>query len=101
MGGMCNKATPENNAIEKKLQEDKKLRQREVKVLLLGTGESGKSTIFKQMKLLQVSFFYIYVRRRAVFFIKICCAMCRQKDILLQKNYNGTNGLSTSILSRK
>jgi signal recognition particle receptor subunit beta len=57
MGGMCNKATPENNAIEKKLQEDKKLGQREVKVLLLGTGESGKSTIFKQMKLLQTEGF--------------------------------------------
>jgi len=55
MGG-CN-STPEereqkriNNQIEKQLYKDK--REQSVKILLLGTGESGKSTILKQMKIL-------------------------------------------------
>jgi len=55
MGG-CN-STPEereqrrvNNQINKQLSKEK--RNQSVKILLLGTGESGKSTILKQMKIL-------------------------------------------------
>lgn len=59
MGSTCVKSsTPEDKAIEKKIQQDKKAKLREVKILLLGSGESGKSTIFKQMKLLQVTFLF-------------------------------------------
>lgn len=58
MGSTCVKSsTPEDKAIEKKIQQDKKAKLREVKILLLGSGESGKSTIFKQMKLLQTEGF--------------------------------------------
>jgi len=39
--------------IDKRLREDKRKLFNEVKILLLGSGESGKSTIFKQMKILQ------------------------------------------------
>jgi len=45
-------AARRNEEIEKKLRQDKKKQEREVKILLLGAGESGKSTILKQMRLL-------------------------------------------------
>jgi len=38
--------------IEKELQQDKRRMQRQVKLLLLGAGESGKSTFLKQMKII-------------------------------------------------
>ncbi|KAH3675935.1 hypothetical protein WICMUC_002231 [Wickerhamomyces mucosus] len=41
-----------NAAIEKRLQLEKQREKNEVKLLLLGAGESGKSTVLKQMKLL-------------------------------------------------
>lgn len=41
-----------HNEIEKRLRHDKILARKEVKLLLLGTGESGKSTFMKQMKII-------------------------------------------------
>lgn len=38
--------------IDRKLSSDNSSRSRELKILLLGTGESGKSTIIKQMKII-------------------------------------------------
>jgi len=52
----CVSSTPEtkkNSEIERQLNEDRKKIKSEVKILLLGPGESGKSTIFKQMKIIQ------------------------------------------------
>jgi len=40
--------------IDKIINGDRKRQREEVKLLLLGPGESGKSTIFKQMKIIQV-----------------------------------------------
>ncbi|XP_017835434.1 guanine nucleotide-binding protein G(q) subunit alpha-like [Drosophila busckii] len=38
--------------IEKRINQDRKEKQRELKILLLGTGEAGKSTFIKQMRIL-------------------------------------------------
>ncbi|XP_027205249.2 guanine nucleotide-binding protein subunit alpha-13-like [Dermatophagoides pteronyssinus] len=42
----------ENHRIEKWLKQEKYRLKRQIRILLLGTGESGKSTILKQMKII-------------------------------------------------
>ncbi|ORY89951.1 guanine nucleotide binding protein, alpha subunit, partial [Syncephalastrum racemosum] len=41
-----------NSEIDKQLERDRGRREKEYKILLLGSGESGKSTILKQMKII-------------------------------------------------
>jgi len=50
-------ARQRNKEIEKKMKEDANEAAKDVKLLLLGAGESGKSTIVKQMKIIHESGF--------------------------------------------
>lgn len=61
MGGCSSSAQDEqaravSRAIDKALKTDKTQMVQQYKLLLLGSGESGKSTFFKQMKILSSSF---------------------------------------------
>eukprot|EP01098_Paradermamoeba_levis_P015746 TRINITY_DN8153_c0_g1_i2.p1 TRINITY_DN8153_c0_g1~~TRINITY_DN8153_c0_g1_i2.p1 ORF type:complete len:346 (-),score=98.98 TRINITY_DN8153_c0_g1_i2:201-1238(-) len=60
MGGCAAKnKDPTTLAIEEQLKEDKKNAENELKVLLLGTGESGKSTIAKQFRIINTGDFTV------------------------------------------
>ena len=57
--GVCTSkaASPERKAslaIDKSIQEDSKRHSKECKILLLGAGESGKSTVVKQMTIIHL-----------------------------------------------
>jgi guanine nucleotide-binding protein G(i) subunit alpha len=59
MGSLLSKKDEEklSDAINRRLHDDGKKLKNEVKLLLLGTGESGKSTFAKQLKILHMSGF--------------------------------------------
>lgn len=59
-----------NKKIEKQLQKDKQLYRATHRLLLLGAGESGKSTIVKQMRILHVNGFSNEERRQKIDDIK-------------------------------
>ncbi|RPA89567.1 guanine nucleotide binding protein, alpha subunit [Choiromyces venosus 120613-1] len=56
-GGSPNEGAQRSREIERLIRQDEKRIAKEVKLLLLGAGESGKSTILKQMKLIHASGF--------------------------------------------
>ncbi|KAJ7624818.1 heterotrimeric G protein alpha subunit B [Roridomyces roridus] len=61
MGALCSKGSAEeaeadarNAVIDNELKRERQLLKNEVKMLLLGAGESGKSTVLKQFKLIHL-----------------------------------------------
>lgn len=55
-----------NKQIEEQLQKDKQLLRATHRLLLLGAGESGKSTIVKQMRILHINGFNDEEKREKV-----------------------------------
>ncbi|CEP18607.1 hypothetical protein [Parasitella parasitica] len=55
--GIPNTPALKSRAIDKQIKADQKRMKKEVKLLLLGAGESGKSTVLKQMRLIHASGF--------------------------------------------
>ncbi|KAI8877935.1 guanine nucleotide-binding protein alpha-3 subunit [Backusella circina FSU 941] len=59
--GLCHSSEQDSeeslrsNEIDKLLEKEKSSREKECKILLLGSGESGKSTILKQMKIINLN----------------------------------------------
>ncbi|KAJ7511653.1 guanine nucleotide binding protein, alpha subunit [Mycena galericulata] len=52
MGACASQPARRSDAIDRQLAEDSKRYKGECKILLLGSGESGKSTIVRQMKII-------------------------------------------------
>ncbi|PIO68198.1 g-protein alpha subunit, partial [Teladorsagia circumcincta] len=50
--GACRRQDEQTKAIERQLHNERKILRRQVKILLLGSGESGKSTFIKQMNII-------------------------------------------------
>ncbi|KAI8378389.1 putative guanine nucleotide-binding protein alpha-3 subunit [Blakeslea trispora] len=59
--GLCHSTEEDNqeyqrsNEIDKLIEKERNSREKECKILLLGSGESGKSTILKQMKIINLN----------------------------------------------
>ncbi|CEP15845.1 hypothetical protein [Parasitella parasitica] len=59
--GLCHSSEEDNrelqksNEIDKQIEKEKSSREKDCKILLLGSGESGKSTILKQMKIINLN----------------------------------------------
>ncbi|KAF0507847.1 guanine nucleotide binding protein, alpha subunit [Gigaspora margarita] len=75
--GNCGSSDSTNRRINKTIKEDEKRMKTEVKLLLLGAGESGKSTILKQMRLIHASGFNSTEREtyRSIVFLNIMDSM--------------------------
>jgi guanine nucleotide-binding protein G(i) subunit alpha len=81
-------------AIDKQLKAYNKEESQEVKLLLLGPGDSGKSTLVKQVKILHIDGFTELERlsyrpiiySNIVFNIKALCAAANQFDYKLHKS---------------
>jgi len=56
-------ARKQNDAIDRQLKADARKFKKEIKILLLGGGESGKSTVVKQMKVIHKGGFSVEERR--------------------------------------
>ncbi|EEQ91758.1 small G-protein GPA2 [Blastomyces dermatitidis ER-3] len=81
-------AARQTATIDKMIRMDKKVQDRTVKILLLGAGESGKSTIIKQMRIIHAGGFPEDERRqtRAVIYSNLVVAFKVLLDIMRTEN---------------
>ncbi|KAJ2955844.1 hypothetical protein NQZ79_g8226 [Umbelopsis isabellina] len=94
-----NPASSRSKQIDKQIKLDEKKAKTEVKLLLLGAGESGKSTVLKQMRLIHAAGFSASEREayRIVIFDNILSsmqAMLEAMDILKIEMENNNNLVS-------
>ncbi|XP_039749604.1 G protein alpha q subunit isoform X5 [Pararge aegeria] len=93
-----------NQEIERQLRKDKRDARRELKLLLLGTGESGKSTFIKQMRIIHGSGYSDEDKRG---FIKLVYqnifmamqSMIRAMDLLKIQYGNPSNSEKAELIS--
>jgi len=121
MGCVAGTPTPElkearavNRDIDIELKKDKRKLNKEVRLLLLGTGESGKSTIAKQMKIIHLKGFSQdelisykpIIQSNTLESIKTLVVACkkfnyelRKENISIAQMFEGLNTLSSDFTS--
>ncbi|OQE19899.1 hypothetical protein PENSTE_c014G06397 [Penicillium steckii] len=92
-------AFQQNARIERTLKNDKKTMDRTIKILLLGAGESGKSTIIKQMRIIHSRGFPEEERHqtRAVIYSNIVVAFKVLLDIMNAENIDFEDANTQSL----
>lgn len=91
-------AKDQNDQIEKQLRLDRKADQKTVKILLLGAGESGKSTIIKQMRIIHSTGFEDdeKYQTRAVIYSNIIVACKALLETMQYKKVAFTNSITAA-----
>lgn len=91
-----------NQEIERQLRRDKRDARRELKLLLLGTGESGKSTFIKQMRIIHGSGYSDEDKRGFIKLVYQNIFMAMQSMIrgmeMLQISYGGSKNMAYTTL---
>ncbi|KAH8597280.1 G protein alpha subunit [Bisporella sp. PMI_857] len=91
-----NEQKKRSQMIDKRLEEDSRRLRRECKILLLGSGESGKSTIVKQMKIIhqngytvdELALYRLTIYKNLIDCAKALINAMRQFDIILTNPEN-------------
>ncbi|KAJ6636207.1 Guanine nucleotide-binding protein G(q) subunit alpha [Pseudolycoriella hygida] len=93
-----------NQEIERQLRRDKRDARRELKLLLLGTGESGKSTFIKQMRIIHGSGYSDEDKRGFIKLVYQNIFMAMQSMIrameILKIQYTASNNIENSVIVR-